>query len=153
MTKIVKASADEVFSIMILRFDRGQNTWILVSGYSMAPLLKGDRDSVELTKATLSEVQKGDIVLIKRDNGDYVLHRCHKIECGKMFLNGDAQQWIEGPVDETKLIARVVKIQRNGIMFTPDNLKYKIYVKLWVLVMPFRIFIFKVIRKAKKIIG
>ena len=43
----------------------------------MFPLLKDNRDSFKLEKIT-SKPKKKDIVLYKRDNGQYVLHRIIK---------------------------------------------------------------------------
>ena len=65
---------------------------------SMYPFLREDKDKVELAMTSFSCIKKGDVVLIKRESGEYVLHRVLKKSMDHFYIVGDAQQWIEGPL-------------------------------------------------------
>lgn len=58
-------------------------------GTSMMPLLREGIDSVLLKKP--EGVSKNDIVLYKRSNGQFVLHRVIKIKNGEYVMCGDNQ--------------------------------------------------------------
>jgi hypothetical protein len=76
--KLIKAA--ELFSLAGDILEQDGRVWITVTGMSMYPFLRGDRDSVELSKAEFPNIKKGDIVLIRRLNHVYVLHRVLRIQ-------------------------------------------------------------------------
>ncbi len=98
---------------------------LLVSGNSMSPVLKDKRDYVYLKSIEKHTLKRGDIVFIRRDTGEYVLHRVYKIIENKGFImNGDAQGWTE-VVRKDQVIAYVKKIERKGIEIKCSNIIYK----------------------------
>ena len=138
MSKVLKAKSKDIFAIMDHLFDNGSTAWIVVSGMSMYPFLREDLDMVELARADFSSIKKGDIVLIKRINGEFVLHRVIKMNSSDFFIMGDAQQWIEGPVSENQLKAVAVNIARNNKVISCNNFVLKTLVHLWILIIPIR---------------
>ncbi|MGM9536375.1 MAG: peptidase S24, partial [Intestinibacter sp.] len=93
-----------------------------------------------------------EIVFIKRDTGKHVLHRVRKIIDDQSFImNGDAQQWTE-VVRFDQVIGVVDSFYRGDKEVSCDNIKYKTYVKLWVLCKPIRPLIFKFRNLVRKII-
>ena len=56
-------------------------------GTSMLPTLNGSSDVVTLCKA--ESVQKGDIILFKRDNGQFILHRVIAVSGDELTVRGD----------------------------------------------------------------
>ena len=63
-----------------------------ITGTSMMPLLKEGRDRVELKPYCHERLQKGDVVLYKKNDGTLVLHRIIKTENGEFFtVLGDHQ--------------------------------------------------------------
>ncbi|MBR4890461.1 MAG: S24/S26 family peptidase, partial [Clostridia bacterium] len=114
-------------------------------GTSMLPLLVWGRDTVELTKC--ENPQKYDIIFYRRDDEHFVLHRIvGKNEKG-FILCGDNQVQKEYGINETHIIAVVKSITRKGKTFSVNKFSYKIYVKLWTLILPFRNIILVPLRK------
>lgn len=74
----------------------GEEFSLLVTGNSMVPFLLDRRSTVYLTREEAYVPHVGDIVLFRRADGAYVLHRVHKIrKDGVLVINGDAQRWTE----------------------------------------------------------
>ena len=65
-----------------------------ISGSSMTPFLVHSRDTVYLSKVT-RPLKKGDMILYRRDNGAYILHRIYRVAPDGYWLVGDAQILIE----------------------------------------------------------
>ena len=149
-TKLVKAA--ELFSLTSEILAQGGHAWITVTGMSMYPFLREAIDSVELSKASFASIKKGDIVLIKRMNGAFVLHRVFRKKKDCFYMVGDAQQSVEGPVLPEQLQAVVTKIKRKERTINCDNLLLRACVSLWMIVVPIRYKIFKVFRVSKKLI-
>lgn len=149
-TKLVKAA--ELFSLTSEILAQGGHAWITVTGMSMYPFLREAIDSVELSKACFVNIKKGDIVLIKRTNGAFVLHRVCKKEKDCFYMVGDAQQCVEGPLFPKQLQAVVTKIKRKERIINCDNLLLRACISLWMLVVPIRYKIFKVFRISKRLI-
>ena len=55
-----------------------------IVGISMYPLLRQRKDSVHIVKINKT-LKKNDVILYKRDTGQYVLHRLIKIKKGTTF--------------------------------------------------------------------
>lgn len=148
--KCIKAA--DLFSLTNEIIAHGGQAWITVTGMSMYPFLREVRDSVELSKATFENIERGDIVLIRRGNGVFVLHRVLRKRKDCFYMIGDAQQWVEGPLMPGQLQAIVTTIKRKGQVISCDNPIYKACVFIWMLVIPVRYKIFRVGRLAKKLV-
>ncbi|MBE6226612.1 MAG: hypothetical protein E7121_05945 [Bacteroidales bacterium] len=71
----------------LLLIEEGKRVIVRVKGSSMLPFLRGDKDSVELEKA--SEIKCGDIVLAYVEECRFVLHRIIRIDGEHVVLMGD----------------------------------------------------------------
>ncbi len=71
----------------LLLIEEGKRVIVRVKGNSMLPFLRGDKDSVELEKA--SEIKCGDIVLAYVEECRFVLHRIIRIDGERIVLMGD----------------------------------------------------------------
>ncbi|MBP3344062.1 MAG: S24/S26 family peptidase [Bacteroidales bacterium] len=71
----------------LLLIEEGKRVIVRVKGSSMLPFLRGDKDSVELEKA--SEIKCGDIVLAYVEECRFVLHRIIRIDEERVVLMGD----------------------------------------------------------------
>lgn len=154
MTTVKKVKSAEMFPIIEEILAQGGTSWITVTGSSMYPFLREDMDSVELSKSSLDTIKRGDIVLIKRTTGEYILHRVLRKENNTFYMIGDAQQWIEGPLEPYQLIAVVSSIKRCRHIIKNDNKLMNIAIEFWLRIIPVRhIFIkfFRGIRKLKRI--
>ena len=56
------------------------------------------------------ELKAGDMVFFQRRDEAYVMHRIHHINKeGKLFIIGDAQVDMEGPIDKEQVFAIIQK--------------------------------------------
>lgn len=142
-----KISLDEIYPIIKEKLDNNGTVQLPITGTSMNPLLYWGRDTVELTKC--ENPHKYDIIFYRRDDGAFVLHRIvGKNEKG-FILCGDNQVKKEYGITEKHIIAVVKSITRKGKTFSVDKSSYKLYVKLWTLILPLRNFILIPMRKIK----
>ncbi len=120
-----------------------------VKGNSMYPLLRGNRDEVEVVKC--DSIGKYDIVLYKRSDGSYVLHRVLKKDNGALSIAGDFEQELEHPVYENQVIAKVDNIIRaGGKVISCTGKVYKIYCIVWAAVLKNRRKILRILKKLRK---
>ena len=133
----------DIYEIIKIAFENNQTAIFKVRGMSMFPLLRDRRDSVTLKK--IDEAPKNrDIILYKRDSGQFVLHRIVKVENGVYTLVGDNQSQLEYPIRLDQILGVVVSINRKGKEIDLSKSKfYKVYSYLWC----FNIFIRRVILK------
>jgi len=127
----------------------GSDVRMQVTGISMTPILHNLQDTVVLSKP--DNIKKYDIVLHRRENGQYILHRIIKKRGNVLTIAGDFETEKEHPVYEDMVIAKVTSFCRNGKDYTPDDFIIKLYSHLWVFIFPFRhqvLYILNVIRRA-----
>lgn len=91
----------------------GEEVSIPVKGISMQPFLKEGRDAVILASAD-QKLQIGDIILYRRQNGQYVLHRIVRKNGGMFYLRGDAHSGIPEPVRREQICALAVWFHVRG---------------------------------------
>lgn len=112
------------------RLQRGQTAVLKITGSSMTPFLVPERDSVELA-GIKKEPEKGDVVLYKRKNGAYVLHRVIKTDKDGFYFAGDGQTFVEGPIEKEQLIAVCDAFIRKGERISGKEPRWKAYEFLW----------------------
>ena len=144
-----KISLQEIYPVIKEKIQNGGTVQIPITGTSMNPLLYWGRDSVELIKC--ENPQKYDIIFYRRDNGQFVLHRIVGKNDKGFILCGDNQVKKEYGITENHIIAVVKSITRKGKTFTVDKVSYKLYVKLWTLILPIRNLFLVPMRKIKRL--
>lgn len=102
---------------------------LVINGKSMTPLIIENRDAAILCAA--DDIKRFDIILYRRSNGSYVLHRIVKIKNDVLYLCGDNQTEIEYPIYKDQVIAKACGIIRNGEELDLSGFKYKLYVFFW----------------------
>ena len=127
----------------------GREVSLLISGSSMEPFLKDQRDYI-CFKAPDRELAAGDMVFYQRGNGQYIMHRIYKVEPEGYYLVGDHQVEIEGPLDRAQIFAMVTKVKRDGRWISSDNLTWKFFARLWPMTIPVRSFWGRVQRKLRR---
>lgn len=85
---------------------------LYVTGSSMRPLLRGGRDAVRLERMT-APARRGEIVLYRREDGSFVLHRVIRTLAEGCICCGDAQ-WRCELVPHERMLARATAIFRRG---------------------------------------
>lgn len=123
----------------------GHSLKLPLEGASMVPLLVGGRDEVLLEEVPGKTLRRGDIVLYVRQDGTHVLHRIHHIYNNKYFMLGDAQTWIEGPVNKKDVLAVAIAVIRKGETITCSSRGYRFISILWLIMCPVRTLILKMI--------
>ncbi len=109
--------------------DKGQSFPLLPHGQSMLPLLRPGIDTIFLSPLP-ENIKKGDILLFKREDGTFVLHRVMKYKGDSITFCGDGQTVFEEGIKKEQLIAIVETIFRDGEkIFLPENKKYLVYKK------------------------
>lgn len=153
MSVLEKIPAVSYFALVGEVLEKHQKARITVTGSSMFPFLRNSKDSVELCLASYEVLRVGDIVLIKRYDGRYVLHRVFRKEVNHFYILGDAQSCIEGPLMPQQLLAVVTVIWRGSKRISCDDPWWRILSWLWLLLLPFRGMILGSLRKAKHLAG
>lgn len=120
------------------KLDTGGTVRLPATGMSMFPLFRHMRDEVIVESAKGKTLRKYDMILYRRDNGEYVLHRIVRHTEGGYILRGDAQYVDECPVRRDQVIARVVWYKRNGREHSCEETGYKLYARFWVASLPLR---------------
>ncbi len=81
-------------------------------GTSMLPLLRQGKDSVALVSP--SSPRRGDILLYRRADGAYVLHRLVKIRRGgELVFSGDNHMMVESGIEKESILAAVAAVYRE----------------------------------------
>lgn len=122
--------------LIMLQLEKGGRARLTVTGSSMMPLLYSRRDSVELVPVT-GQQNVGAVILYRRENGQYVLHRIIKATGEGYLCCGDNQAMRE-PVTHPQLLAVMDSFTRKGKHYTLDNTGYRLYTAVWVGLFPLR---------------
>lgn len=121
----------EMLTACIAALRPGEEMPLLVTGNSMVPFLLNRRSTVFLVRVQDYVPRVGDIVLYRRLDGAYILHRVHKVrKDGVLVLNGDAQVWTE-LVLPAQVCCSVTHFVRTRRDIRTDSRTYRIYRRLW----------------------
>ena len=96
-------------------------------GRSMRPLLRAGVDSVLLGPP--GDVQLYDILLVRAEDGVFLLHRAVRIGEEGVTLAGDNLLSTEGPFPREAILARVVKVYRGDGELDPHSPRLLRYAK------------------------
>ena len=122
--------------------NEGKECRLLISGSSMAPFLVHERDSIIFSKPD-RELRRGDMVFYQRDNGQFVMHRILHVKTEGLYIIGDAQTEVEGPVRPEQVFALVTKVNRKGKWIGPGNFWWWFFSTVWLRLFPIRRLILK----------
>ena len=112
-------------------------------GVSMLPLIKQNRDVLIIEKPTRT-IKKYDVVLYKRPNGEYVLHRVIKVKNGQFVMCGDNQNYKEYGITNDNVLWILTSIERSGKVIKINEGKNKIYAHLITDFYPVRFIILRI---------
>ena len=99
---------------------------IQLHGTSMEPLIRGWKDLVTIIPVT-EKVQVGDIVLFRRKDGSYVVHRLYQIKGEWMQTWGDNCRFPDEPVPASSVLGIVCAVVKNGtnVLLNTDEQRKK----------------------------
>ncbi len=101
---------EKFYPLIIEAFNDNKTFSFPIKGKSMRPLLKND-DIVTIKKID-NDIKKGDILLYKRNDDSFVLHRLNKIKKNHYLIVGDHQTKID-LVEYNQLIGKVINYQKK----------------------------------------
>ena len=140
---------DAWMPIYLKGLKEGRKVKLTPFGFSMYPLLVGGRDSLIL-RGIDRELRRGDICLYRRDNGIYVTHSVHHVDKEGIYLIGESQKNIEGPLTMDHMLAYAEEFVRKGKLYSCDKKSYKISHEIWMILRPLRPMLIKIYRKIMK---
>ena len=144
------ARLDDLMPLIRERLAAGQSVRFNPRGVSMLPMLRQGRDSVELSPLP-EKLNKYDLPLYRRDNGQYVLHRI--VRAGDDYTcAGDNQFALEHPVRHDQMIGLVTSFTRDGRRIEVTDPAYRRYCRFWCATRPVRHFARRVKGRLRRII-
>ena len=132
-----RVDTQEYLTILKDLVQQGKEVSLLVSGNSMSPFLIHERDYVYFRKPN-RPLKPGDIVFFQRKTGQYIMHRIWKVKPEGLYIVGDAQTVIEGPVAEAQVFAVITRVQRKGKWISPGDFWWEFFEHVWIHIIPFR---------------
>lgn len=124
----------------------GQKVTLTPTGNSMEPFIHGGADSVTLAAA--DKLQVGDILLVRLQSGQYVLHRLIRFSGDQLTLRGDGNIVGEEYCRTADVIGRVVEIRS-----AKGRRKPLTRARLWQWLYPMRRWLLKANRKIRRIVN
>ena len=122
---------ESLAELLNLQLSHGGQAPLMVTGVSMLPMLTHGRDRVYLVPLN-RPLRPGDVILYRRENGKYILHRIIKcIPAGELICCGDNQCELEA-VRTEQVIAVVSAFCRNGRYRDIHCRSYRLYTWCWV---------------------
>lgn len=151
----LRSSAGDIGPQMEFMLGEGIPVTLQISGDSMRPLLKPYRDAVVLEKFTDWPPKRGDILLFRseRSASGYAVHRAVAIKKDGPIMNGDCQNWVEGPVEKERVLAKATVLLRKDEPVDMDSFGYRLYVRLWPVTRVIRWPLFALWRGIKRLLG
>lgn len=114
----------------------GGSVELTATGNSMCPMLRGHVSRVRLEK--LKQLRRGDVLLYRRVDGSYVLHRAVAVEADRCTCCGDAQWALERGILRTQVVAVMTAFTWRGRWVSRDHPAYRIYWSVWTAIRPLR---------------
>ena len=108
----------------------GKNVEFSPRGTSMLPMLRQGMDRVVLSPLP-EKLQKYDLPLYQRENGQYVLHRIVGIRPEGYVLCGDNRWRREYGVQDDWILGVLTAVVRDGKEFSVQSRGYRLGVRLW----------------------
>lgn len=155
---LVEMSLRDLSPVMLECLAAGQEVVLTVTGNSMSPFLRHQRDQVVLRPCSdPSALQPGAIPFYRRENGQYVLHRIVERDDGQVAVRygdkatypsagdglqytllGDAQ-WITEPgIRPEQVVAYATAFIRKGKRWECDSSAYRRNRLFWHRLLPLR---------------
>lgn len=133
---------------------QGNSIQIKPQGYSMYPVLAPGRDEAVIEPIADAKLKRGDVVLYRRvaeDSGRIlVLHRIWKVKSEGIYLVGDNQKEIEGPLMRSQMKGIMAGMYRKGKYISVQNPWYRILTYGWLLLRPVRPYISGLVARIKR---
>ena len=131
MERKVKILPPEMLDQLLGLLEEAETVPLVISGGSMTPFLVHGRDTVYLSKVK-APLKKGDMILYRRDNGTYILHRICSVDGETYTLVGDAQTRLEPGVRQDQVLAVVSAVCRKGKILRRGSFWWDFFERIWI---------------------
>lgn len=121
-------------------------------GISMLPMLKQDRDLFTVRKKTAERCRKYDVVLYKRPPDQYVLHRIIEVHENDYVILGDNCVNKEYGIRDEDIIGVLTEFVHAGKTYSVNDLRYRMYVRIWCAVYPARMLLKRIKGRLKRLL-
>ena len=128
---------EQIMPVLEELLAQGQTVNLTVTGSSMAPFLRHGRDQIRFRRPD-RPLKRGDMAFFRRPNGQYVMHRVARVTSEGLWLIGDGQQSLEGPVPEGRVFAVVTQVCRKGRWIGPGHPCWAFFRGPWLRLLPLR---------------
>lgn len=108
------------------------------TGYSMYPMFVPGRDEAIISPIAEQRLKRGDVVLYRRDKSILVLHRICRINQKGIYLVGDNQVEVEGPLRPDQIKGILTSFIRKGKTISVRNPIYLLFTHIWLFLRPIR---------------
>ena len=113
MNEKMRVDMAEILPIVEEQLQAGKEVCFSPNGVSMLPFIRPGRDSVFL-KSPPEKIKKYDILLYRRRNGQFVLHRVVGFQNGSFVMCGDNQYLREYGINPGQVIGIVERFSHDG---------------------------------------
>ncbi|MDD4715818.1 MAG: S24/S26 family peptidase [Oscillospiraceae bacterium] len=141
---ILETKIAVIYPVLKKLLDMDKDVKITVTGGSMYPFLRGGKDSVILESAECYHPRRFDIVLVVRQNHQFILHRIVAIKKDSFYILGDAQKRKEGPYTTGQVAAVVKDVCRNGKTISTKSFQWRILSRFWHWLTPMHLFLIRI---------
>lgn len=135
--KVKVSDPEQVMEPLLALLEETAAVPLVISGGSMTPFLVHGRDTVFLSKV-VDNPKRGDMLLYRRRDGSYVLHRVYRTEGERCTMLGDAQTMPEPGICRDQILAKVTAVRRKGKLLRNNSLLWQFFEKIWIRVVPLR---------------
>jgi hypothetical protein len=108
----------------------GHRVEIVGKGNSMFPLIRGGKDKIVLRKIDDRSVVKGNLLLIKQSDDNYVLHRIKQYDDCIVILQGDGNLRGTETCRREDIIAEAVEVIRGRKRIIKGSFLWKMFSSL-----------------------
>lgn len=126
MSNPVAVDLEMIYPVIKETLENGNSFTFSPRGKSMLPLIRQGVDSVKISPIN-RKINKYDIPLYRRDNGQFVLHRVVGLKDDGYIMCGDNQHVYEYGIEDRHLIGLLTEIIRpDKVVKTtdPDYISY-----------------------------
>lgn len=114
---------EELLPLMEAAFAAGGSFRFVPMGQSMEPTIHGGRDTVILIPP--ENLKVGDVVLFRRRDGGFVLHRIIRIREQSFDTQGDNRLNVETGISREQALAKLDGIIRNHRVISVNSAGYR----------------------------
>ncbi len=122
---------------------------IRLNGNSMYPLVRRMQDYVTVNPLD-REILKGDIVLFKRADGQYVAHRVRKIKGQTVITMGDNCVRPDKEINADRVLGYITRVERGNRIINTDTALQRRLGLVWLSLLPLRKIYSKIKNTIKK---